>query len=140
MHAVQTRLLVSPPPWQAVVWYCDATQFVHAVHPEVTVPAELHCFVVYPARARVHRWLVCDGAWWRESLWWWCGGTVRGRGLLGGSAKARGATSDALLRCCNNHPKRRRRCRWCMWYNRFCKCCRKWSRLCKLEIGRMHSS
>jgi len=47
VHAVQTRLLVSPPPWQAVVWYCDATQFVHAVHPEVTVPAELHCFVVY---------------------------------------------------------------------------------------------
>ena len=33
-----------------------------------------------PARARVHCWLVCDGA--------WCRGTVRGRGLLGGSAKA----------------------------------------------------
>ena len=48
------------------------------------------------ARTRVHRWLVCDGAWWRESLWSWCGGTVRGRGLLGGSAKARGATTDLL--------------------------------------------
>jgi len=43
-----------------------------------------------PARARVHCWLVCDG---------WCRGTVRGRGLLGGSAKARGPRMTCLRRC-----------------------------------------
>ena len=29
MHDAQTRFLVTPPAWQAEVWYCDAEQAVH---------------------------------------------------------------------------------------------------------------
>ena len=77
VHAAHTRLLAS---LQAVVSYCVPEQVVHALHPEVTAPSELQTFELEAARARVHRSVVCDG---------WCRGTVRGRGLLGGSAKAR---------------------------------------------------
>ena len=49
---------------------------------DVMVPSELQMCVPVPARARMHRRLVCDGAWWRESLWCGCGGTVLGRGLV----------------------------------------------------------
>ena len=76
VHAAHTRSLAS---LQAVVWYSVSEQAVHKLHPEVMVPSELQIFPE-SARARVHCWLVCDG---------WCRGTVRGRGLLGGSAKAR---------------------------------------------------
>ena len=77
VHAAHTRLLAS---LQAVVSYCVPEQVVHELHPEVTAPSELQTFEPESARARVHRSVVCDG---------WCRGTVRGRGLLGGSAKAR---------------------------------------------------
>ena len=104
VHAAHTRLVVLVVPWQAVVSYSVAEQVVHAAHtrllaslqavvsysvpeqvehvehPEVTAPLELQTFEPEAARARVHRSVVCDG---------WCRGTVRGRGLLGGSAKAR---------------------------------------------------
>ena len=59
-------------------------------------PLELQTCDPYSARARMHRWLVGSGAWLRKSLWCGCGGTMRGRGLLGGSAEAHGATSDVL--------------------------------------------
>ena len=49
---------------------------------DVMVPSELQMCVPAPACARMHRRLVCDGAWWRESLWCGCGGTVLGRGLV----------------------------------------------------------
>ena len=77
VQAAHTRLLVS---LQAVVSYVPVVQVVHELHPEVTAPSELQTFEPESARARVHRSVVCDG---------WCRGTVRGRGLLGGSAKAR---------------------------------------------------
>ena len=77
VQAAHTRLLVS---LQAVVSYVPVAQVEHVEHPEVTAPLELQTFELEAARARVHRSVVCDG---------WCRGTVRGRGLLGGSAKAR---------------------------------------------------
>ena len=77
VHAAHTRLLAS---LQAVVSYSVPEQVEHVEHPEVTAPLELQTFELEAARARVHRSVVCDG---------WCRGTVRGRGLLGGSAKAR---------------------------------------------------
>ena len=49
---------------------------------DVMVPSELQMCVPVPVRARMHRRLVCDGAWWRERLWCGCGGTVLGRGLV----------------------------------------------------------
>ena len=47
------------------------------------VPPEEQMCVPNPARARMHRWFVFDGA---KACG---GGTVRGRGLFGDSAKAR---------------------------------------------------
>eukprot|EP00964_Phaeocystis_antarctica_P058173 scaffold34490_cov62-Phaeocystis_antarctica.AAC.3 len=54
----------------------------HAHVADVMVPPELQTCVPVPARAHMHRWLVCDGAWSRESLWCGCGGTELGRGLV----------------------------------------------------------
>ena len=51
--------------------------------PDVMVPPEEQMCVPNPARARMHRWFVFDGA---KACG---GGTVRGRGLFGDSAKAR---------------------------------------------------
>ena len=70
---------------------------MHGAHvfDEMT-PSESQKCVPVPARARMHRWLLCDGAWSRKSLWCGCGGTVLGRGLFGGSTTARGATIDVL--------------------------------------------
>ena len=87
VQAAHTRLLVS---LQAVVSYVPVVQVVHELHPEVTAPSELQTFEPESARARVHRSVVCDGARARALLVGaWCRNTVRGRGLLGGSAKAR---------------------------------------------------
>ena len=44
------------------------------------------------ARTHAYRWLLCDGAWWRESLW--CGRSGVGCWRL--DYTARGATSDVL--------------------------------------------
>eukprot|EP00964_Phaeocystis_antarctica_P023672 scaffold13223_cov61-Phaeocystis_antarctica.AAC.3 len=64
---------------------------------DVMVPSELQTCVPVPARARMHRRLVCDGASWRERF---CGAGAAARrsgvGWSGGSATARGATSDVL--------------------------------------------
>ena len=35
---------------------------------DVMVPPELQTCVPVPARAHMHGWLGCDGAWWRGSL------------------------------------------------------------------------
>ena len=83
MHDAQVRSLVSPYHWQARVSYWYAEQAVHDAHvAEWMLPSVWQRCVPVPARARMHGWLLCDGAWWRESLWCGCGGTVLGRGLV----------------------------------------------------------
>ena len=84
-------------------------QVVHVEHPEVTTPSESQTFEPESARARVHRSVVCDG---------WCRGTVRGRGLLGGSAKAREPRVTHLR--CRKNLRGRLHSRLC---SRWCKCC-----------------
>ena len=84
VHAAHTRLLAS---LQAVVSYSVPEQVVHALHPEVTAPSELQTFALEPARARVHRSVVCDV---------WCRGTVRaGVGCL--AARPRHASHESHM-------------------------------------------
>jgi len=70
VHDVHTRLLAS---LQAVVSYAPTEQVKHGVQPDVTTPPMSQTFDPEPVRASMYRWLVCDGAWWRDSLWRCCG-------------------------------------------------------------------
>jgi hypothetical protein len=93
VHDVHTRLLAS---LQAVVSYAPTEQVKHGVQPDVTTPPMSQTFDPEPVRASMYRWLVCDGAWWRDSLWRCCGAArCAGVGCLALGQGTR-ATSDVL--------------------------------------------
>jgi hypothetical protein len=91
-------------------------QTVQVAHvPDVMLPSELQTCAPEPARARVHRWCVMARGGATACVAVLRRGTVRGRGLLGGSAKARGPRVTCLRRCnCQQRRRNSRRCsRWC---------------------------
>ena len=79
-HVAQRRLEVAVHGEISYLLYPHPEHHAHVA--DVMVPPELQTCVPVPARAHMHRWLVCDGAWSRESLWCGCGGTELGRGLV----------------------------------------------------------
>ena len=87
-------------------------QTVQVAHvPDVMLPSELQTCAPEPARARVHRWCVMARGGATACVAVLRRGTVRGRGLLGGSAKARGPRVTCLRRCtCRKSRRNSRRC------------------------------